>query len=144
MSFFKSASIVLYFTVLMSGVAIANPGVQVTVQVFDADGAPISHAGVRHPEEKDIHKVNVETGAWTASVLYLPQGDELVFAKKMELEFEVSAAGYKNALVKYKVRKRKNILRVVLEDNEALADGESSYEDPIVAFGRDKPLDIGK
>ena len=143
MSFFKYASVVFYFTVLMSGVAIADTGIPIAVQVFDAAGVPISHAGVRHPQEQDIHKVNVETGAWTASVLYLPLGDELVFAKKMEVEFEVSAAGFKNALVKYKVRKRKNVLRVVLEEDELLANGALDFEDPIIAFSRDKPLDKG-
>jgi len=127
--------------------AVASPafaadeeGIPVTVEVCDAEGQPISTAVVRHPEERHPHPVNTETGRWTAPALYLPDGSELLFAKGMELEFEVSAPGYKNARIKYFVRKRKNVVPVVLEKMDLDLDHEDA-EDPIIQFGRDKPID---
>jgi hypothetical protein len=91
--------------------------------------------------EADRHPVNTETGGWTEKILYLPNGDELVFLKNMELEFEVSAPGYQNATVKYVVRKRKNIITVTLIKMN-FEDVEDEGEDEIIIqFGRDKPLD---
>lgn len=116
-------------------------GVPVTVEVLDVAGGPIATAVVRHPSEADRHRVNTETGRWTAQVLYLPNGDELIFEKGMELEFEVSAPGYKNARVKYFVRKRKNLVPVTLEKMEFEVSADEDVEDPVIQFGRDKPID---
>ncbi len=116
-------------------------GVPVTVWVTDTVGAPISTAVVRHPSEESRHRVNTETGKWTDSVLYLPNGDELIFEKGMELEFEISAPGYQNARVKYFVRKRKNLVPVVLQKMELDLTEETDMDDPVIQFGRDKPID---
>jgi hypothetical protein len=116
-------------------------GIPVTVQVTDTEGMPIATAVVRHPSEQDRHRVNTETGKWVARVLYLPNGDELVFEKGMELEFEISAPGYKNLRVTYFVRKRKNVVPVVLEKMDFDLDSEEEIDDPVIQFGRDKPID---
>lgn len=120
--------------------AAEDDGVPVTVEVRDVAGQPISTAVVRHPDERHPHPVNTETGRWTAPALYLPDGSEIIFAKGMELEFEVSAPGYKNARIKYFVRKRKNVVPVVLEPMDLEIDAED-VDDPIIQFGRDKPID---
>jgi hypothetical protein len=117
-----------------------DDGIPVTVEVRDVGGQPIATAVVRHPDERHPHPVNTETGRWTAPALYLPDGSEIIFAKGMELEFEVSAPGYKNARVKYFVRKRKNVVPVVLEPMDLDLDAED-VDDPIIQFGRDKPID---
>jgi hypothetical protein len=118
-----------------------DPGIPVTVQVVDAETEePVRTAVVRHPDEQDRHRVNTETGAWSGSVLYLPNGDELVFAKGMELKFEVSAPGYQNTAVTYTVRKRKNVFTVPLQKMEVDL-SEEDPEDIVIQFGRDKPID---
>src|SRR5687768_13385510 len=98
--------------VWLAGVAQAKEpadGVEVTVKVVDAaTGAPIPTAVVRHPDEQDRHRVNSASGEWTGSVLYLPDGTELLFAKGLQLELEVSAPDYVNSRLSYKVRKRRN------------------------------------
>lgn len=117
-----------------------DPGIPVTVRVLDNAGMPIPTAVVRHPKEEDRHRVNTELGTWTGSVLYLPDGTELIFDKGMILEFEVSAPGYQNQRVSYEMRKRKNEFDVVLEK----MDIDMSDEDPediVIQFGRDKPID---
>lgn len=128
---------------LLSAPAFAQEevGIPVTVQVVDTQGLPIPTAVVRHPNEESRHRVNTETGKWTDSVLYLPNGDELVFEKGMELEFEISAPGYQNARVKYFVRKRKNLVPVVLQEMELDLVEDDEMDDPVIQFGRDKPID---
>jgi hypothetical protein len=128
----------------LSTTALADDeGIPVTVQVADTLGNPIPTAIVRHPAEQDRHRVNTETGKWMAQILYLPDGSELVFVKGMELEFEISAPGYQNAHVTYLVRKRKNVVPVVLEkmDLDALMADDDDDEEPMIQFGRDKPID---
>ncbi len=116
-------------------------GVPVTVRVVDAETAvPVATAVVRHPNEQDRHRVNTETGAWVGSVLYMPNGDELVFEKGLFLEFEVSAPGYENTRVEYTVRKRKNVIEVPLAKMQ-IDMAEEDPEDIVIQFGRDKPID---
>jgi len=138
-------SFALMLTTSMVGVSPAmaeDIGIPVTVHVTDAEQIPIATAVVRHPSEQDRHRVNTETGKWVASVLYLPNGDELIFAKGMELEFEISAPGYKNLRVTYFVRKRKNVVPVILEKMDFDLDAEEDeVDDPVIQFGRDKPID---
>lgn len=115
-------------------------GIPVTIQVSDPEGAAIPTAVVRHPREQDRHRVNTETGQWKASVLYLPDGDELIFEKGMTLQFEVSAPGYVNANVTYVVRKRKNVVPVILK--KMVFDlQDDTMDEPTIQFGRDKPID---
>jgi len=116
-------------------------GIMVTVEVIDVAGQPIQTAVVRHPSEQDRHRVNTATGRWEASVLYLPNGDELVFLKGMELTFEVSAPGYENFTATYIVRKRKNVAQVVLQKMDIDLSEDEALDAPIIQFGRDKPID---
>lgn len=116
-------------------------GIPVTVIVTDVAGQPIPTAVVRHPMEQDRHRVNVTDGHTDIDVLYLPDGTEMVFTKGMEVEFEISAPGYRNAHVKYLIRKRRNVVPVTLEKmelSETIGEGD---EDPEIQFRRDKPID---
>lgn len=132
---------------LVAGISVAAPalaqddGIPVTIEVLDPEGKPIPTAVVRHPEEADRHRVNTETGRWTGSVLYMPDGSELVFEKGLVLSFEVSAPGYANSSFQYLVKKRKNLGTVVLEPITFSIEEDEELEDPVIQFGRDKPLD---
>lgn len=139
----RMAFLTLFSTVAASGTALAQEeiGIPVTVQVLDTSGAPVPTAVIRHPDEESRHRVNVETGKWTDSVLYLPNGDELIFEKGMELQFEISAPGYENQRVSYFVKKRKNLVPIVLRKMELDLTEEDDMEDPVIQFGRDKPID---
>ena len=132
----------------IAGALVATPaladddeGIPVTVRVIDAEtSAPIATAVVRHPQEEDRHRVNTETGTWTGSVLYMPDGSEMFFTKGLQLEFEVSAPGYANQKVAYIVRKRKNVFDVPLTKMQ-IDMSEEDPEDIMIQFGRDKPID---
>ncbi|MEQ1502787.1 MAG: hypothetical protein ABMB14_11185 [Myxococcota bacterium] len=118
-----------------------DEGIPVTVRVLDAaTELPLPTAVVRHPQEQDRHRVNTETGTWTGSVLYMPDGSELFFAKGMPLEFEVSAPGYVNQSVTYVVRRRRNEVSVRLE-KMAIDMSQEDPDDITIQFGRDKPID---
>lgn len=116
-------------------------GVPVTVKVLDEEGKPVPTAVVRHPLEADRHRVNTFDGTFTTSVLYLPDGTEMKFLKGMELELEISAPGYVNERIKYVIRKRKNVVEVVLRKMDLDAALEQEEEDVVIQFGRDKPID---
>ncbi|MBW2253566.1 MAG: hypothetical protein JRI25_03075 [Deltaproteobacteria bacterium] len=134
-------SLFLATTVLLSGPAHAKKGpIPLTVQVLDGGGEPIITAVVRHPGERERHRVNHATGAWTTNALYLPGGDVLKFDPGMEIEFEVTAPGYISETIRYIVRKRKNVIEVTLQPMD-LSEDREGQEDPIIAFGRDKPID---
>lgn len=113
--------------------------VPVTVKVVDETGDPIVTAVVRHPAEEERHRVNNISGAWEADTLYLPGGTELKFEPGIELMFEVTASGYVTETVRYIVRKRKNLIVVDLQEIE-LDEDRVDLVDPIIAFGRDKPI----
>lgn len=118
----------------------ADTGLPVAVKVLDTAGAPIPTAVVRHPDEKERHRVNIENGTWTGEAVYLEDGTELLFAKNMELVFEVSAPGYKNVRVPYIVQKRKNVVEVVLEKLDIELDPEEDgAEGPAIQFKHDVP-----
>jgi len=121
-------------------VAQVTEGVPITVYVLDEAGKPIPTAVVRHPDEQDRHRVNTSTGAWTGSVLYLPDGSEIFFEKGMILELEVSAPGYVTSKVVYQVRKRKNKVTVQLKKMDVILE-DDEMEDPVIQFGRDKPIE---
>lgn len=125
------------------GVAFAQdeePGVPVKVVVLDPEGKPIPTAVVRHPQEADRHRVNTFDGSWEASVLYLPDGTELKFLKGMVLELEISAPGFVNQRIQYLIRKRKNVVEVQLARMQFDMQEEEA-DDPVIQFGRDKPID---
>lgn len=130
-------------TLVVSQVAVAAAPLEevpVKVVVTDEEGKPISTAAVRHPLEAERHRVNTFDGSFEASVLYLPDGSELKFVKGMVVEFEVSAPGYVNTKFQYTVRARKNVVPVTLQ-KMVLDIGDPDEEDPVIQFGRDKPID---
>ena len=114
-------------------------GVPVEVKVIDTEGAPVSTAVVRHPDEADRHRVNALTGSWSASVLYLPDGSEMIFTPGMSIQLEVSAPGYMTQIIQYDIRKRKNKIEVTLPKLDL---ENSEVEEPLIQFGRDKPRDV--
>jgi len=118
----------------------SGDGVPVRVYVLDADSDPVPTAVVRHPDEADRHRVNFATGHWEDSVLYMPDGSELVFTPGMSIQLEVSAPGYLTRVIQYDIRKRRNHLRVNLDKIEFESD---EIEEPIIQFGRDKPRKDG-
>jgi len=128
---------------LVSGAAEAkkkgdSEGVPVKVVVTDETDGAISTAIIRHPQEADRHRVNAVDGSWEASVLYLPDGSELVFTPGIQLQLEISAPGYITQVVQYNVRKRNNRISVQLAKLEL--DNED-VEEPVLQFGREHPRD---
>jgi hypothetical protein len=115
-------------------------GIDVTIKVLDEAGMPVPTAVVRHPDEQFRHPVNTFDGSWTDSILYLPDGSEIVFEKGMEVEFEISAPGYMNQRFVYLIKKRKNVVPVTLQKMD-LSSEDLEADDPVIQFGRDKPID---
>ena len=115
-------------------------GVPVKVKVLDPVGEPIATAVIRHPDEADRHRVNSLTGEWVNTVLYLPDGSEMIFTPGMTLRLEISAPGYMTQIIQYDIRKRKNNIEVTLPELELV---EDDIEEPLIQFGRDKPRDVG-
>ncbi len=113
-------------------------GVPVKVIVTTESGEPISTAVIRHPAEADRHRVNSVDGSWEASVLYLPDGSELVFEPGITLDLEISAPGYMTQLIMYNVRKRNNKFTIALSRLELESE---EIEEPVIQFGRDRPRD---
>ncbi len=127
---------------LIPGSALAKKnkgeGVAVKVIVTAETGDPVSTAVIRHPDEADRHRVNAVDGSWEASVLYMPDGTELVFEPGITLRLEISAPGYMTQVIQYDVRKRNNKIPVSL----SLLELESEeIEEPVIQFGRDRPRD---
>lgn len=115
-------------------------GVPVTVMVLDVEGSPVSTAVIRHPDEADRRRVNAVTGEWTGSVLYLPDGSEMIFTPGMSLTLEISAPGYMTQIIQYDIRKRGNKVEIILPSIDL---EEDDVEEPLIQFGRDKPRDVG-
>ena len=92
-----------------------DPSVEVTVEVVDYQGMPLTTAAVHQPLERLTHRVNSKTGQWSNRVLYLPTGHELPILPNMKLTFEVSAPGYANIEVEHLVRRRNNTLTVTMD-----------------------------
>ena len=140
-------STMLGASLLVAGPAVAKKnkgleasGIPLEVQVLDADtGEPVKTAKVRNPQEKEPHPVNADTGIWKGDVLYLPDGTEVFFDKGMVLTFEISAPSYRNQKITYEMRKRKNKVVIPLEKMELDID-DIEEEDPVIQFGRDKPI----
>ncbi|MEL6343201.1 MAG: hypothetical protein AAFV53_08690 [Myxococcota bacterium] len=111
-----------------------SEGIPLTVRVVDLGGEPIATAVVRHPEEADRHRVNAITGEWTAPVLYLPTGEELLFTPGMTVRLEVSAPGYMARIIEYSIRKRRNTIEIALD----MLEDEEIIEEPSINFSRDQ------
>lgn len=112
-------------------------GIPLTVRVVDAVGEPIPTAVVRHPEEADRHRVNTITGEWTAPILYLPTGEEIIFAPGMTVKLEISAPGYLARIVTYDIKKRRNKIEIALD----MLEDDEEIEEPVMQFGRDQIRD---
>ncbi len=90
--------------------------VYLTVAVVDEAGVPVPAASVRFPIEGDTHRAHSQTGRWTASLLYLPDGTEYPFVKRGALQFDVWAPGYRYQQVSYVLSgRRKNMVTVQLK-----------------------------
>lgn len=90
-------------------------GAMLTITVTDPFGAPIPGAIVRFDDEQENHRVNATTGAWSATALILPDGQERAFHKGDVLQLQVTADGHAPVRVAYVTRKRKNDLTIVLQ-----------------------------
>ena len=116
-------------------------GVPVRVVVKDPEGKPIATAVVRHPLEQDRRRVNAVDGSWEGNALYMPDGSELRFTAGMTLELEISAPGYMTKVFQYQVRKRKNVVEIVLPKIEM---SDTNIEEPVISFGRDEPRETNQ
>jgi len=88
---------------------------RLTVAVVDKQGSPVPNAVVRFVDEQENHLVNIESGQWTGSARYLPDGSERGFNRDDRVELEVFAPGYSYERVSYLLRrKRKNLVRIQL------------------------------
>lgn len=117
-----------------------SPGIMLEIQVIDVESeAPIKTAKVRNPQEKEPHSVNTDDGVWKGDVLYLPDGTEVFFEKGMNLTFEISAPSYTTEKRTYTMRKRNNRIIVPLSKMSLDID-ELMEDDPVIQFGRDKPI----
>lgn len=115
-------------------------GIELVIAVVDAKTEePVRTAKVRNPQERETQSVNSDTGEWRGRVLYLPDGTEVFFDRGMELTFEISAPNYKLQKIVYTMRKRRN--RVVVPLEEMTLDLDDLEDDePVIQFGRDKPI----
>jgi len=118
----------------------AEEGVAVTIVVLDAENKPIPTAVVRHPGAAERNRVNSVNGEWKDSRVYLPDGSEMLFLPGMNLQLEVSAPGYMLRIVSYDIRKRNNRVPIVLDK---LPEESEEMEEPMIQFGRDRPIESG-
>jgi hypothetical protein len=114
--------------------------IPITLQVVNERGAPIPTASIRHPKEAMLHTVNHVTARWTADALNLLDGTRVPFTNKQMLTLEITAPGYQSAHITFQIRKRKNVMTVVLPFMSSEADSEKE-DDPIVQFRRSKPIE---
>jgi len=70
----------------------------------------------------------------------MEDGTEVIFTKGMQLSFEISAPGYLNQKFTYVMRRRKNRVTVPLVKMNIEVEMDEE-DDPVIQFGRDKPLD---
>jgi len=116
-------------------------GTRIQVRVLSENGEPIPTAVIRHPDEEERHRVNSVTGTWEEEVLYMPDGSELIFTPGLLLYLEISAPNYESQVVQYQVRRRRNSLSVTLKRLEMQ---EVTIDEPMMSFGRDKPIDAAE
>lgn len=112
------------FSFLVAGLwstgALAQKPHMITVEVTGPDGFPISNAVIRVDsiEGDTRHRVNQQTGRWSASALHAKDTDELVYLQPGDqLEFSVHAPGYHQQRISYLLpRSRRSLLSISLED----------------------------
>jgi hypothetical protein len=141
MNFIRSALLAAMFAAPAAAFAADDEaGIPVKVFVIDEEEKPIATAVVRNPKEADRHRVNAFDWSWEAQELFLPDGTEIKFTKGMILELEISAPGYVNQHIQYTIRKRKNVFTVPLQKMQLDIEVDEG-DDPVIQFGRDKPID---
>jgi hypothetical protein len=113
---------------LAPAVSLAAP-TGLTITVTNSEGLPIPNAMIRFVQEKALHRVHTETGRWTGSVLYLPDGNEVILEPGVELNVQVFAAGYQpwDATVAIPKR-RKQAVDVSLQPMNLKPEGTSVQE----------------
>jgi len=126
------AAILLPLLFALAGVAQAKDeeGMLVEVQVVDAGGHAIPNAWVRVPDTEGRRSVSPQTGVWSARYLYSFDGVEVYFKRGEVLEMTISAPGYQARVARYRVRRGKNELHVVLDKlpaEQAQADSDISW-----------------
>lgn len=85
------------------------------VHVTDVEGNVVPTARIRFVDEQDTHRVHSETGMWTASMLYLPDGTERYFQRGDDFAMHVWAPGYGITRSRfYYGKRRKMTIRVTL------------------------------
>jgi hypothetical protein len=109
----------------------------VTIHVLDTDGRVVPSAVVRHPLERELHRVNADNGTWKTDAFYF-EGDRVEQLERgMTLTLEISAPGFRNAELTVLLRRRHNRFRVKLEPMTL----QDETQDPLVEFGRDRPFE---
>lgn len=133
-----AACLALWASALTSVTAFAQDlRADITVHVLDLEGRAIPSAYVRHPEERELHRVNADNGTWKTDAFYF-EGDQVAYVERGQtVRLEISAPGYRNAELTFLVRRKHNRVRVKLEPMTLRED----TEDPLVEFGRDRPFD---
>lgn len=110
------------------------PRASFTVVVVDArTGEPVP-ATLRFRDEDTLHRVHHETGTWTGTVRYLPDGSERYFQKGDTLRLDVTAPGYdyqKAAIIL--PRRKENLIRLQLTPWSPAADGSPEAERALAA-----------
>jgi hypothetical protein len=114
-------------------------GIPLVITVLDAvTGRPIPFATVRETQEKTLKMVERATGRIVLTRLEPSYNDAVPLTKGMELTLEVTAAAYEPLTVDWRMKKRNNKLIVTMKPMKIPANIGS---DPIIQFGRDRPLD---
>jgi hypothetical protein len=114
-------------------------GIPLVITVVDAQTRrPIPFATVRDTQEKALKMVDRKTGQIVMTRLEPSYNDMVPLTKGMELTIEVTAAAYEPKQIAYRMRRRGNKLIVPLD---VMKIPPNIGSDPIMQFGRDRPLD---
>lgn len=109
------------------------------LEVVDAEtGEPLPAAVLTSPDLDDRIRVDPASGTWQGDSLGTAEG-AVPFARGTILSLEISAPGYLNQEVSIRIRRRHQRLEVALE--RLVLDLDADLEDPIITFGRMKPID---
>jgi len=115
-------------------------GAELDIAVTDADGAVLEIAVFRVPElDADHVYLDKVTGTWRGDALPVWKGDAVPLPVG-EITLEVSSPGYINQQITVTLRKRK-VRRVRVQLEKMVLDLDADIDDPVIFFGRDKPLD---
>ncbi len=87
------------------------------VVLVDHEGQPIPTGILRFDDEGENHLVHTETGAWTGTTRYLPDGTEAYFLSGDRIQLLAFAPGYTvmRATMLVPKRKKRRQMRIVLQ-----------------------------